>query len=728
MPSNTASLTTLEGHLERITYYNQENHFTIAKLRASGIDRLVTVLGHMPDPNTGEALRVTGNWETHPKYGQQLRMTAFETMLPATVEGIKDYLASGFIRGLGPKTVASLVNHFGDQTLTIIESEPNRLTEVKGIGTAMVKRIVAAWEEHHFVRQVIQFLQENEIKTSYAGRICEQYGPDALEILRNDPFRLAHDFPGFGFLIADTLMQKSGIEADDPERIQACALHILRSHMDQGHIFVQQETLLERCEKLFGITADLARYAVDNLVTAGEIVIEKDPEESDTRVLYLKPLYEAETGIAARIKAFLSHPVAGHGPDRNLIINEVLHRLAIELPPEQLEILETVFSHRLSIITGGPGTGKTTLIRSITAIYESLGKKVVLGAPTGRAARRLSEVSRREAATIHKLLGLSPGEDSAEWNRDNPLQADVFIIDEASMIDTLLMYHLLNAIHITSRLILVGDVFQLPAVGPGNILADLIQSGAIVTYKLKEIFRQVRKSRIIRNAHRIRRGELPVFELVDSFEEWTDFYFVDQSQPQAVADLIVELCVHKIPERFSLDPMRDIQVLTPMHKGIVGTLHLNQMLQEHLNPHPITLRKAGSAYKSGDKVMHLINNYQKEIFNGDSGVICDIDLKKETVSVDYDDGIIDYDFSELNQISLAYAITVHKSQGSEYPAVIVPIMTQHFALLQRNLLYTAVTRGKQLVVLIGTQKALQIALNNNRPQQRRSGLMHRLVT
>ena len=728
MPADTASLTTLEGHLERITYYNQENHFTIAKLRTSGVDQLVTVLGHIPDPNTGEAVRVTGNWETHPKYGQQLRMTTFETVLPATVEGIKDYLASGFIRGVGPKTVTSLVSHFGDRTLTVIESEPNRLTEVKGIGAETVKRIIAAWEKHHFLRQVIQFLQENDIKTAYAARICEQYGSDALDILRNDPFRLAHDFPGFGFLIADMLMRKSGIEADDPERVQACVLHILRSHVDQGHIFVPQDTVVDRCRKLFGIEADVTRYAINNLITAGEIVAEDDQRENDTQLLYLKALHEAETGVAARITAFLSHPVAGNGPDRNLIVSEVLHRLAIELPSEQLEILEAVFSHRIAIITGGPGTGKTTLIRSITAVYESLGKKVVLGAPTGRAARRLSEVSHREAATIHKLLGLSPGEESAEWNRDNPLQADVLIIDEASMIDTFLMFHLLNAIHITSRLILVGDVFQLPAVGPGNILADLIQSGSIATYKLKNIFRQVQKSRIIRNAHRIRRGDLPVFEPVASFEEWNDFYFVDLNQPQAVAELIVDLCVNKIPERFSLDPMRDIQVLTPMHKGIVGTLHLNQLLQEHLNPNPITLRKSGSAYKTGDKVMHLINNYQKEVFNGDSGVICDIDLKNETVSVDYEDGIIDYDFSELNQISLAYAITVHKSQGSEYPAVIVPIMTQHYALLQRNLLYTAITRGKRLVILIGTQKALQIALNNNRPQERRSGLMYRLMS
>jgi len=726
MTADTASLTTLEGHLERITYYNQDNHFTIAKLRTAGVDQPVTVLGHMPDPNTGEALRVTGSWQTHPKYGQQLRITAFETVLPATVEGIKDYLASGFIKGVGPKTVSRMVNHFGKQTLAVIESEPNRLTEVKGIGAETVTRITGAWKKHHHLRQVIQYLQENDLKTSHAAKISKQYGSDTMDVLRDDPFRLAHDFPGFGFFIADTLMQKAGIAADDPERVQACALHILRRYVDEGNAYTRRDQLIERCEHLFGIESQTAQYAIDNLVAAREVVLDTDPAEPEKQAIYLNALFTAEAGIAVRMNALLSHPTAEHGPDRNHIISEVLHKLAIELPPEQLEILESIFSHRTAIITGGPGTGKTTLIRSITAIYESLGKQVILGAPTGRAARRLSEVSRKEAGTIHKILGLSPGEETAEWNRDHPLQADVFIIDEASMIDTFLMFHLINAIHITSRLILVGDVFQLPAVGPGNVLADLIQSRAIPTYELKKIFRQARESRIIRNAHRIRLGDPPIFERAEAFPELSDFYFVEQQQPEAAAEMIVDLCLRKIPERFSFDPVRDIQILTPMHKGVVGTLHLNQLLQEHLNPNPITLRRSGRSFKPDDKVMHLINNYHKEIFNGDSGTICDIDLKNEIVSVSYDSGIIDYEFSELDEISLAYAITVHKAQGSEYPAVIVPIMTQHFAMLQRNLLYTAITRGKQLVVVIGTQKALGIALKNNRPQQRLSGLFHRL--
>jgi exodeoxyribonuclease V alpha subunit len=725
--TDTSNAATLEGHIERVTFYNKENHFAIARFRTDKTNTLVTVLGTLPQLSPGEALRVTGNWETHARYGQQLRITSVETVLPATVEGIKSYLASGFIKGVGPKTVRRLVDHFKEKTLAVIENSPESLSEVQGIGRETALRISAAWESHHVLRRLMQFLQENGINTSYGAKIFKAYGTAAIDILCNDPLRVAHDIPGIGFLVADTILQNTGAAPNDPIRIQACVLHVLEQQTDAGHIYTLVDHLIDRCEQLFKIEAGDALSAVKQLHAANELVIEA-PDASPEQAVYLKPLHAAESGIAGRLKALLTFPVQEAGPDRERITREVLRKLAIQLSTEQLQVLEHIFSHRVAIITGGPGTGKTTLIRSITALFDSLGKNIVLGAPTGRAAKRLAQVTGREASTIHRLLKFNLNDNTFERNRDNPIAADVVIIDEASMVDTFLMFHLLNAIHITSRLILVGDVFQLPSVGPGNVLSDLIQSQTIQTFELKEIFRQARTSPIIANAHRVRKGETIDIQRVDHLEEPSDFYFVEQYQPDRVVNTIVELCTRKIPQRFSFDPIHGIQVLTPMHKGPVGTINLNRILQEHLNPNPGMIQTAGHNLKLGDKVMHLKNNYQKEVFNGDTGTISDIDLKNKTVSIDFDDKTIDYDFTELEELSLAYAITVHKSQGSEYPAVIVPILTQHFAMLQRNLLYTAITRGEKLVVLIGTPKALTIAIDNDRPRQRASSLAHRLQT
>ena len=725
--TETSTATTLEGHIERVTYYNQENHFAIARFRTDETNTLVTVLGTLPQLSPGETLRVTGNWETHIRYGQQLRITSAETVLPATVSGIKSYLASGFIKGVGPKTVRRLVDHFKEKTLAVIENSPEKLSEVQGIGKETALRISTAWESHHVLRRLMQFLQENRINTSHGAKIFKTYGTAAIDILCNDPLRVAHDIPGFGFLVADTILQNTGAAPDDPSRVQACVLHILEQQVEAGHIYTLMDHLIDRCEQLFKIKADDAHSAIKKLHAANELVVEA-PNASREQAVYLKSLHAAESGIAGRLKALLTYPVQEAGPDRERITREILRKLAIQLSGEQLQVLEHIFSHRVAIITGGPGTGKTTLIRSITAVFDSLGKNIVLGAPTGRAAKRLAQVTGRGGSTIHRLLKFNLNDNTFERNRDNPIAADVIIIDEASMVDTYLMYHLLNAIHITSRLILVGDVFQLPSVGPGNVLADLIQSQSIQTFELKEIFRQARRSPIIANAHRVRKGETIDIQRVDYLEELSDFYFVEQYQPERVVNTIVEMCTRKIPQRFSLDPIHGIQVLTPMHKGPVGTINLNRILQEHLNPNTDMIQAAGHNLKLGDKVMHLKNNYQKEVFNGDTGTINDIDLKNTTVSIDFDGRMIDYDFTELDELSLAYAITVHKSQGSEYPAVIVPILTQHFAMLQRNLLYTAITRGKMLVVLIGTRKALAIAIDNDRPRQRASSLAHRLQT
>jgi exodeoxyribonuclease V alpha subunit len=573
----------------------------------------------------------------------------------------------------------------------------------------------------------MRFLRENGVKTSYSAKILKAYGRSALDILRNDPYRLVNDIPRIGFYIADAIVQNSDMPVNEYQRAQACVMHLMETYSEDGNIFIDEQSLIKRCQTLFQLEAETTLEAVQALSDSNQLVIETFGDAPDIRCIYLKSLHQAEVGISTRLKALLSNPVRERALESEKITVEVLNKLAIKLSSAQLEVLEGVMSHRVAIITGGPGTGKTTLIRSITAVFEVLGKKILLAAPTGRAARRLTEVTRRKASTIHKLLGFNLTEQRFEMNRDNTLDADTIIIDEASMVDTFLMYHLINAVHMGARLVLVGDVFQLPSVGPGSVLSDLIKSQQIKTFELKKIFRQTGQSPIVVNAHRVRRGDIPDLDNAGDPDDLSEFYFIEQSHPETVAKTIVELCRVRIPERFALDPINEIQVLTPMHKGVVGTYNLNQVLQQGLNTHPIAIRILGSPFKLGDKVMHLKNNYQKEVFNGDIGMICDIDSKGEVLAVNYDGRIVSYDFSEIDEISLAYAISVHKSQGSEYPAVILPLLTQHFAMLQRNLLYTAITRGKKLVILIGTQKALAIALKNDRPRQRLSSLAKRLI-
>jgi len=719
--------TTLEGHLERITYYNPENHYTIAKVKTIKTHNLVTIVGSMVAVSPGQALKIKGAWETHPKYGQQFKIKSYEVTLPATIDGIRKYLESGFIKGIGPSMANRMVSRFGAGTFEIIEKNPEKLLEVEGIGKAKAALICNAWKDHHVARDLMQFLQEMGVNTSYCAKILREYGMDAVKIIRSDPYRLSTDISGIGFYFADTIAQKLGAPKDDPRRARRCIIHLLQQFANQGHVFAYENQLFERCINLFQIERDITRDALNALSAAGELVIENAADDHDSRTVYLKTFHQAETGIANRLKALLSVPVIPPGIDTERISTEVQKKLAITLSSEQLNVLKEILSHRAVIITGGPGTGKTTLIRSINAIFAALGKHVLLAAPTGRAARRLSEVTRRKAKTIHRLLGYNFKKDLFDKNQDNPLDADAVIIDEASMVDTLLMFHLIQAVPMTSVLILVGDIFQLPSVGPGNVLSDMIKSTRTPVFYLKKIFRQAHESPIIVNAHRVRQGEFPLLKPLDDSEDLSEFYFLEQNDPDKVVSTIVKLCSKAIPMRFDLDPVQEVQVLTPMHKGVVGTTNLNQVLQKVLNPNPVMIETRGNTFKLGDKVMHLINNYQKEVFNGDIGTISAIDQKKEVLSVDYYGRTVSYDFAEMDEISLAYAISVHKSQGSEYPAVIVPIMHQHFVLLQRNLLYTAITRGRNLVILIGTKKALSIAINNNKPKKRLSGLAYRLM-
>lgn len=720
-------VSTLEGRLEHITFHNVDNHYTIAKLSIPKTNSRITIVGTMAAVNPGESLTVEGCWEHHPRFGQQFRIHTYSVHLPASEAGIQNYLKSGFIKGIGPAMAKRLVRCFAAKTFEIIEQTPDRLQEVPGIGPVKADAIVKAWNTHHALRNLMQFLQENNIKTSYSGKIFKEYGGKAVEILKSDPYRIASDIPGIGFIVADAIARNLNLSPDTPRRIQACIIYLLEQFAADGHTFAPLEELLERCDRLFQIPPEEIPPHLEMLGNNREITIDTDPADTKTKMIYLKPLHAAETGIAAKLKALLSIPVMSPALGPEEITAKILERLAIQLSGEQMEALEGILTNRAAIITGGPGTGKTTLIRAISAIFGALGKRIILAAPTGRAARRLSEVTGRKAATIHRLLGFNLASGYFEKDRNDPLDADVLIVDEVSMVDTPLMFHLMDALPMQCVLILVGDVFQLPSVGPGNVLSDLIQSEVLPVFYLNEVFRQARESAIIMNAHRIRNGDSPLFERPQESEDLSEFYFIEQRDTAKVVDTIVELCSRAIPEKFFLDPVQDIQVITPMHKGEAGTINLNQVLQKNLNRQPDSAEKI-QRFKTDDKVMHLKNNYVKEVFNGDIGRIVAVDKKEETLTVNYDGRIVPYDFAELDELTLAYAISIHKSQGSEYPAVIIPVTTQHYVMLQRNLIYTAATRGRKLVILLGTRKALAIALKNDKPRQRLSFLAERLVS
>ncbi|WP_319524200.1 ATP-dependent RecD-like DNA helicase [uncultured Desulfosarcina sp.] len=726
MPKNPVPEINLSGRIERITYYNRENHFTIARLRTDENRRSITIKGTMPDPGVGESIEVCGHWESHPRFGQQLKFSAFRELLPATVDGIRGYLASGFIKGVGPKLVERIIGHFKADTLTVIESEPARLTEVAGIGEKTAKRIADAWQAHHAARQLMGFLEKIGVDTIHAARLLREYGSGVIDTLCNDPYRVAEDIPRIGFGIADAVVRHADTPVDEADRAKACLIHLFEQAVDRGHAYIPQDRLLEKCREAFDVAEQTAAQALDHLVGEGEVVIGEPAADMDAPPVFPKQLYQAEITVAGRITAMQAIPLAAPPPDSDQIARAVVDRLAITLSEQQEAVLKGILAHKVSVITGGPGTGKTTLIRAVTAVMKGLRRRVLLAAPTGRAARRLSEVTGRPAATLHKALGYNLADGCFERTADDPLQADVVVVDEASMVDVLLMAHLIRAVPVTATLILVGDVFQLPPVGPGNALADLIGSQTIPTFELTEIFRQDRQSPIVVNAHRVRRGQPPVMDPPDDPDLPSEFYFLEQSDPEKVVQTVVNLCEKEIPRHFRLDPIREVQVLTPMHRGPVGTLNLNRVLQEALNPDAAQVAVTGSRFKEGDKVMHLRNNYRKEVFNGDIGIVCGIDPENERIEVDFDGRKVPYEFMEIDELSLAYAISVHKSQGSEYPAVVIPLLTQHYIMLQRNLLYTAITRGRQLVVLVGTTKALDVALKNDRPQQRRSMLAERL--
>jgi exodeoxyribonuclease V alpha subunit len=717
----------LQGQLERITYFNEENHYTIARIKVKGQKNLITIVGTIYSVPPGEVLKLKGFWENHPKYGEQFRISSYETVTPATEKGIERYLGSGLIKGIGPIMAKRLVEKFGVETLDIIEKDFNRLKEVEGIGEKRIDMIKAAWDEQKDVREVMLFLQSHEVSSAYAAKIYKQYGKESVRVVKENPFRLATDIFGIGFLTADKISGKLGIPKSSQMRAEAGILYVLGQMADEGHIFYPYEPLIQECKKILDVEREIIVKAFGKVDQERRIVIEdlNDTEiKENNKAVYLTEFHISEVGIVSRMKNIFTAPknLIRFNLAKNL---EWLQRdMSITLADNQKKAIKESIEKKVLVITGGPGTGKTTIINAIMKIYRHSGQRVMLAAPTGRAAKRMSEATGHEAKTIHRMLEFSPKFSGFKKNAENKLDADLIVIDEASMLDTVLMHHLLKAIPEEATLILVGDVDQLPSVGPGNVLKDIIDSNNIPTVKLHEIFRQSRESLIIVNAHRINNGEFPI--ITSNKEKHQDFYFIQMEEPEKVSEMIINMCKNRIPEKFGYHPIHNIQVITPMHRGIVGATHLNAELQKHLNYSTDELTRGGKIFKTGDKVMQIRNNYDKDVYNGDIGKITAINRESQEMTVEYDGKSIVYDFTDLDEIMLAYAVSVHKSQGSEYSVIVMPLLTQHYMLLQRNLLYTAVTRGKKLVIIIGTTKALSIAIKNNKPRKRYTYLKKRL--
>ncbi|MBA4417221.1 MAG: ATP-dependent RecD-like DNA helicase [Syntrophus sp. (in: bacteria)] len=719
----------IKGQIERITYSNEENGYTIAKMKVQGRTDLTTIVGTLFSITPGEVVRLSGYWDSHPKYGEQFKVVSCESLLPATVKGIEKYLGSGMIKGIGPVMAKRLVTRFEGETLNVIEHDIARLHEVSGIGEKRVDMIKTAWEEQKDIRDVMIFLQGQGVSPAYAVKIYRHYGKDSVHIVGENPYRLATDIFGIGFIIADRIAEKLGIPKDSLIRTEAGILYVLHQLSEEGHVYYPYEPLVKKCSEVLEVEEAKIPYAFEVIARDKKIIIEGQqdgaPLNPDHRAVYLAKFHVSELGIASRIKTLLAFPKQLKLINLDQAIEWVQKDLKIAFSPQQVAAVKTSVNSKVMVVTGGPGTGKTTIINAIIRIYHKMGQKTLLAAPTGRAAKRMTEATGHSAKTIHRLLEFSPGGGTFKKNETNPLEADLIVIDETSMVDTVLMYHFLKAVPVKSTLILVGDIDQLPSVGPGNVLKDIIDANCLPTVRLNEIFRQSRRSMIIVNAHRVNSGQIPLF--AHDEEHLKDFYFFTVEEPEDALAKIVRLCKNDIPSKYHYDPVKDIQVLTPMHRGVVGVGNLNVELQKELNPGKEELVRGGKSLRSGDKVMQIRNNYDKDVYNGDIGMVLRIDQENQEVMIDYDGRCVAYEYADLDEIVLAYATSVHKSQGSEYPVVVIPVMTQHYMLLQRNLLYTGITRGKKLVVLVGTKKALAIAIKNNKPQERYTRLKDRLA-
>lgn len=714
----------ISGTIDNIVFRNEENGFTVAKLGKRGRDQKpICIVGHFPDIHTGEIISCKGKWKHHSAHGKQFEVDTFAFSIPKDLLGIKRYLESGNIKGIGPVNAEKIVSKFGLETLDVIDNDPMRLTEIEGIGKKKVQKIVEQRSEQKSMRDVMVFLRGHNVGPALAKKIYRLYGDESIQVIQKNPYTLARDMLGVGFKTADKIAEELEIPKDSPVRVEAGLEYLLKElSEDGGHVCYPEKEFIELSEKLLGIEIPHITRAISSLESQ-ERVIRKELTYENEPVLFiwLKSLYITERGVTKQIKRLSCTKCSIRPVDLDKAVDWVQEKHHIRLAKEQAEAIKTSLKAKLHIITGGPGTGKSTVTKAILSIHQKLSDKILLAAPTGRAAKRLSEITRHKAFTIHSLLEYDFTTYSFKKNQENPLKCDLIIIDEASMIDTYLIYSLLKAIPDEARVIFIGDIDQLPSVGPGNVLKDLIESQRIPITRLFHIFRQAKGSDITVSAHNINRGLFPV---TSETNEKSDFHFIEIDSPEEILRNIEDLVSEKMPASYSFDPFMDIQVLSPMKKGVIGIENINVALQKKLNPGKESLEYQGHKFSVHDKVMQIRNNYSKLVFNGDIGIIDSIDKEESKVYVLFDHHIVEYDFTELDEIVLAYAVSVHKYQGSECPAIIMVIHPSHFKLLARNLLYTAITRGKKLVILIGTKKAVSMAIHNNDVQKRFTGLSY----
>ena len=733
----------ISGSVERITYYNEENGYTVLRLKpdsrdmlpfkyASGRDSLITVIGNLPEINTGEWLKLNGRWTTHPKHGRQFNAENCEQSMPATLEGVKRYLGSGLIKGIGPVMAERIVDKFGEETLDVIEYETGRLESVSGIGKKRIGMIVDAWEQQRAIKDVMIFLQSHNVSTRLATKIYKKYEDESLNIVQKTPYRLVQDIHGIGFKTADKIAQALGLAHDDPGRIEAGIAYTLNRAADDGHVYVPQAELEPKAAEILDLKAEQITDIIESL--ASEDLVKRETityafpvtansELKEEEAVYLTPFYYSEVGVTNKVRRLVEHPTSRLADMAGTHVSQQSSLFASQLTETQRLGVQSAIQNKVSILTGGPGTGKTTTLRTLLDTLDAHRHTYALASPTGRAAKRLGEATGRAAKTIHRLLEFKPGEG---WGRNehNPLDVDMVVIDEASMLDLVLTNTLLKAIGDDTHLLLVGDVDQLPSVGAGDVLRDLITSGIVPVTVLDTIFRQAANSLIIQNAHRINRGEYP---LTDNAAQ--DFFIFIKDDAEEAASLLVDIVKSRVPQKFGFDPFDDIQVLAPMYNGAVGVNNLNQLLQGNLNPggrNRPERRLNGRTFRIGDKVMQTVNNYDKNVYNGDIGRVTGIDPINQTMTLNIDGNPVSYDFLEVDELVHAFAVTVHKSQGSEYPCVVIPVMTTHYLMLQRNLIYTAVTRAKKLAILVGTRRAIRIAIGNNQVSHRHTALDYRL--
>lgn len=711
------------GLVERVTFHNPDNGFCVLRIKARGHRDLVTTVGHAATISAGEWVTASGVWINDRSHGLQFKAHFLKTSAPSTVEGIEKYLGSGMIRGIGPVYAKRLVKKFGKDVFDIIEATPERLREVDGIGPIRAAKITAGWADQKVIREIMVFLHQHGVGTARAVRIFKTYGTDAVQVMSENPYRLAKDIRGIGFRTADVIAEKLGIEKTAMIRVRAGISFALTEAMSDGHCGLPRAELAGLAEKLLEVPANLIESAMLLELEEGTVTADR---VGDTECLFLTGLYLAERGIAEQLTRLGVGPVPWPEIDADRALPWIAQKTGLTLAASQAEAICLALRSKVLVITGGPGVGKTTIVNSILRILAAKGAKLLLCAPTGRAAKRMTEATGMEARTIHRLLEFDPKAFGFKRNDENPLDCDLLVIDESSMVDVSLMQSLLKAVPSSAALLIVGDIDQLPSVGPGQVLADIIGSGAVPVVRLTEVFRQAAQSRIITSAHQINEGRLPDLSPPDG---QTDFYFVPAADPEQAVPRIVELVRHRIPRRFGFDPIRDIQVLCPMNRGGVGARSLNIELQAALNPAgEQKVERFGWTFAPGDKVMQVENDYDKDVYNGDIGMIESVDLDEGEVVIDFDGRSVTFALGELDTIVPAYATTIHKSQGSEYPAVVIPVMTQHYAMLQRNLLYTGVTRGKKLVVLVGQKKAVAIAVKNVSGRRRWSKLAEWLVS